>query len=266
MLLIPPSESKVTPPPRSPSYASARRRKKTNAFPELEPFRNVVMEAVLGALERGLGLEQLFEVSGSSLEQAIACNRQLPENSAIPARDLYSGVMWEAIGYPELGRIERQRFDRHTLIFSALFGLLRPTDCIPPYKLKMSGNLGGAVGRIVQFWRRPVSEVLRRELRGKVVWDFLPDIHRRVWDNTGEIVARHQVKFVKRIVRGGVAEYKTISHHSKSLKGSLIRHLLKKNASSPRDLQDFHHPDGYTYHRDLSVESARESQLVFAAD
>ncbi len=266
ILLIPPSESKVAPPARGPTLVEVRKKKKTNAFPELEPFREMVQEAVRVALERGLGLEQLFEVSGSSLDHAIACNRRLLSSTAVPARQLYSGVMWEAIGYEELKAVEKRRFDRQALVFSALFGLLRPTDCIPLYKLKMGGNLGGNVGKLVQFWRRPVSEVLRRELKGKVVWDFLPDIHRRVWDNTGEVVARHQVKFVKRIVRGGVAEYKTISHHSKALKGALIRHLLKKNAASPKDLKDFHHPDGYTYHRELSVESARESQLVFAAE
>lgn len=266
ILLIPPSESKSSPPSKGKHLGDVLGTKRYNAFAELEPCRELVREAVNQALERGQGLDQLFEVGGVALDQAIATNREIMSSPVAPARELYTGVMWDAIGYGTLGAAEKKRFDRQTLIFSALFGLLRPTDLIPNYKLKMGGNIGGPVGKLVQFWRRPVSEVLRRELRGKVVWDFLPDIHRRVWDSTGEIVARHQVKFVKRIVRGGVAEYKTISHHSKALKGALIRHLLRKNATSPKDVQDFKHKDGYTYHRELSVESARESQLVFAAE
>ena len=78
--------------------------------------------------------------------------------------------------------------------------------------------------------------------------------------------ARHQVKFVRRIVRSGVAEWKTISHQSKSLKGALVRHLLQKDANSPAALRDFTHPEGYHYEPSLSVESKREAQLVFAAD
>jgi cytoplasmic iron level regulating protein YaaA (DUF328/UPF0246 family) len=87
-----------------------------------------------------------------------------------------------------------------------------------------------------------------------------------VWDGTGEIAACHRVKFVKRIVRSGVAEYKTISHHSKSLKGALIRHLLAKNATKPSDLTDFTHDDGYRYYRELSVTSREGNLLVFAAE
>jgi cytoplasmic iron level regulating protein YaaA (DUF328/UPF0246 family) len=122
------------------------------------------------------------------------------------------------------------------------------------------------VGKVGNYWRRPVSEILRRELKGKVVWDFLPDQYRRVWDSTGEIVAVHQVKFVKRVIRSGVAEWKTISHHSKSLKGALIRHLLMKDAATPKALKDFTHPDGYRYAPSLSVESRRRAMLVFAAE
>ena len=111
-----------------------------------------------------------------------------------------------------------------------------------------------------------MSEIIRQEVRGKVVWDFLPDQHKRLWDNTGEFVAHHQIKFVKRVIRSGVAEYKTISHHSKGLKGALIRHLLRRNAHEPSELHDFKHPDGYRYSEELSVNKSNDSVLVFAAN
>jgi len=111
-----------------------------------------------------------------------------------------------------------------------------------------------------------VSEILRRELKGKVVWDFLPDAHKRAWDGSGEIVARHQVKFVKRVVRSGVAAWKTISHHSNALKGALVRYLVENDAEDPAVLRKFTHPDGYKYAPSLSVESKRSALLVFAAE
>lgn len=265
ILLIPPSENKAVPPEDAPIYSVARENGKLNSFDQLDDARMVVWRALVGAIDRGSGLESLFEVTGASLNEAVAWNRRAFEAPALPARDVYTGVMYEAIGFPSLKATERKLFDKNTLIVSALFGLLRPGDLIPPYKLKMGASIGGRVGKPVSFWRRPVSEILRREVRGKVVWDFLPDQHRRVWDSTGEFQARHQVKFVKRIIRSGVAEYKTISHHAKSLKGALIRHLLSRNATEPADLFDFTHPDGYVYDRDQSVISSRESLLVFAS-
>lgn len=266
VLLIPPSESKATPPGNGMLFTNAYKSKRTNAFKELNPLRERLIAAVEEALARRAGLEQVFDVRGPALDEAIRANRHLFESTSMPARDLYTGIMYEAIDYKTLGKAEKDRFNKQVLIFSGMFGLVRPTDRLPPYKLKMSGNLGGMVGRVSNYWRAPVSEVLRRELKGKVVWNFLPDTHQRVWDGTGEIAANHSVKFVKRVVRSGVAEWKTISHHSKSLKGALIRHLLEKDASSPKALMDFEHPDGYRYDSSLSVRSKREALLVFAAD
>lgn len=266
VLLLPPSETKGTPPPGAPKYDDVRAKSKCNSFSELDPYRNVVIDCLSSVIKRGVSLDRVFELSGDSLDSAVKLNSGLPSAPAIPARELYRGVMYDAISFSTLKAREKKLFDKNALILSGLYGVVRPSDCIAPYKLKISTNLGSTVGKLVQFWRRPVSEIIRQEVRGKIVWDFLPDQHRRVWDGTGEVTARHQVKFVKRVVRSGVAEYKTISHHSKALKGDLIRHLLAKNACKPKDLIDFVHPKGYRYRRDLSVTSKDGSLLVFAAD
>jgi uncharacterized protein len=266
VLLIPPSETKANPPANGMAFENAFKSKKTNSFSDLNPARRLMFDALEAVLARPGGWEDVFEVRGEALEEALRLNRSFRTSTTLPARDLYKGVMYKAIAYKTLGPKEKKLFDTQTLIMSGLFGLLRPADRIPPYKLKMTSNLGGMVGKPGNYWRKPVSEVLRRELKGKVVWDFLPDQHRRVWDGTGEVAAVHQVKFVKRVIRSGVAEWKTISHHSKSLKGSLIRHLLTKDASSPKALRDFTHPDGYHYEPSLSVENRRAAMLVFAAE
>ena len=248
------------------SFENAFKQKRTNSFRELNPNRERLLEAIEAVLKRSGGLEDVFDVRGEALEEAIRLNRGIRLSKAMPARELYTGIMYQAIEYKTLGKEEKKRFDRQVLIFTGLFGLVRPTDRLPPYKLKMNSNIGGMIGKITNYWRQPVSEILRQELRGKVVWDFLPDQHRRVWDGSGEIKACHQVKFVKRVIRSGVAEWKTISHHSKALKGALIRHLLSKDATTPRALRDFTHPDGYHYEPSLSVENRRKALLVFAAE
>lgn len=266
ILLLPPSETKAPPTPGGILWEAARKKPQFNAFSELDEKRQTVLRGLQGALERRQGLEQMFEVRGEALDEAIAVNRRILTAPTLPANQLYRGVMYEAINWSTLPAKVRERLNRQTLIFSGLFGLLRPTDLIPPYKLKMTANIGGMVGKVVNFWRVAISEILRRELKGKVIWDFLPDAHKRVWDGSGEIQARHQVKFVKRVVRSGVAEWKTISHHSKALKGALVRYLVENDANDPRSLRKFTHPDGYHYVPSLSVESKRSSLLVFAAE
>ncbi|MBI1292314.1 peroxide stress protein YaaA [bacterium] len=266
VLLIPPSEGKAAPPASGPTLEKARSRSKSNAFPTLDPLRDMVLEGLSAVIQRSNRLDLFFELTNDTLADAIRLNSGILTSPTAPARDVYSGVMYDAVAFKTLKAPEKKLFDQKTLIISGLYGLLRPTDLIAPYKLKISSDLGGVVGKLTQFWRRPVSELLRREVRGKVVWDFLPEAHRRVWDSTGETAARHQVRFVKRVVRSGVAEYKTISHHSKSLKGALIRHLLARNAADPEQLHDFQHPDGYRFNRELSVFGRIESTLVFSAE
>lgn len=266
ILLLPPSETKAKPARNGMAYETARKKKETNSFAILEPLRQRVLEALLAVCERGTGLEALFELRADALDEALQLNRGIRSATTLPARDLYAGVLYEALGYKALPKNQQELFDSHTLIVSGLFGIVRPMDRIPPYKLKVSANLGGTIGKVVNFWRGPVSEIVRHEVRGRVVWDFLPEQHRRMWDGTGELKARHSVKFVKRVVHQGVAEWKTISHQSKALKGALVRHLLEKNATTPRALQDFEHPEGYHFEPSLSVMGSRESELVFAAD
>ncbi len=266
VLLLPPSELKAPAPESGETWDQVRKQPRYNAFAELDPMRMMVVRGLLGALERRRGLEQMFEVRGEALEEAIAVNRRILSAPTLPASQLYRGVMYEAIDWKSLSPEARNRLNHQTLILSGLFGLVCPTDRIPPYKLKMSANLGGLVGKVVNFWRVAISEILRRELKGKVVWDFLPDAHKRAWDGSGEITARHQVKFVKRVVRSGVAEWKTISHHSKALKGALVRFLVEHDVDDPVDLRKFTHPDGYKYVTTLSVESKRSSLLVFASE
>jgi len=266
VLLLPPSETKAIPENTEMPWQEARTKPRFNSFPELDPLRLMVIKGLLGAIERRRGLEQIFEVRGEALEEAITINRRILEGPTLPANRLYRGVMYEAIRWDNLSRSSRDRLNKQSLILSGLFGVVRPTDRIPPYKLKMSANLGGLVGKVANFWRSAISEILRQELRGKVVWDFLPDSHKRAWDGSGEIEAHHQVKFVKRVVRSGVAEWKTISHHSKALKGALVRYLVEHDASDPSVLRGFRHPDGYKYEPSLSVENKRASLLVFATE
>lgn len=266
LLLLPPSETKATPPKNGMKYDTARGKKITNSFKILEPLRQELILALTECMDRGIGLDRIFELRGAALDDALRINRAIVESTTLPARELYAGVLYQALNYKKLTKDEQKRFDSNTLIVSGLFGVLRPMDRIPPYKLKIGANIGGMVGKVANYWRQPASEIIRHEARQKVVWDFLPDQHRRVWDSSGEIRACHSVKFVKRVVHRGVAEWKTISHHSKALKGALVRHLLKKDAMNPKALHDFEHPDGYFYEPSLSVHSTRAAQLVFASE
>jgi cytoplasmic iron level regulating protein YaaA (DUF328/UPF0246 family) len=67
---------------------------------------------------------------------------------AIPAAELYTGVLFTALGLAELP------WDG-VLIASALWGVTRPGDRIPAYRLDMSVRPPG-IGPLAAYWREPL--------------------------------------------------------------------------------------------------------------
>lgn len=214
-------------------------------------------------MDQGDGIGKLLELKGKALEAAADANRLLLESATLPAAQLYTGVMYGAIDYPTLEPAAKTLFDENTIIVSGLFGAVRPRDHLPNYKLKLSANLGGAIGKLEKYWRQPVSRIIARESKEKIVWDLLPDLHRKAWDGSGEFQERVQVKFAQRVYQDGIAKLKTVSHHSKALKGAFIRHLLTKDPSVPEEVTDFQHPDGYQYSEQFSQTSKGVTVLLF---
>jgi cytoplasmic iron level regulating protein YaaA (DUF328/UPF0246 family) len=71
---------------------------------------------------------------------------------AIPAAELYRGVLFQALGLADLP------WDG-VLIASALWGVVRPGDRIPAYRLDMSDRPPG-VGALAAYWREPLRQAL----------------------------------------------------------------------------------------------------------
>src|SRR3954447_15025254 len=71
---------------------------------------------------------------------------------AAPARDVYTGVLYGRLGLADLPG------DR-VLIASALWGMLRPGDRIPHYKLPI-GDKVPRVASLTTLWKAPLAKAL----------------------------------------------------------------------------------------------------------
>ena len=212
ILLLPPSEGKASAGLASEDGPLSD----ATSFPSLIDARREVIAALHEALELPRDeLRQLFGVKTSALDAAIDVNANLADAPLLPAVERYTGVMFDALGYLSLDASTQRPFDDHALLFSGLWGLLRPTDLIPDYKLKIEATLP-ALGKVSTFWKPHISEMLTEMLDGQVVWDLLPGAHRRAWDGKAATRARWQVKFVERKGK----KLRTVSHWSKALKGA----------------------------------------------
>src|SRR5688572_8680634 len=75
-----------------------------------------------------------------------------------PAMARYTGVLYQELAWSTLPAAARGRGDAQVRTVSGLWGLVAPTDPIPPYRLKMSASLDG-LGRLSTWWRPRLAPV-----------------------------------------------------------------------------------------------------------
>jgi cytoplasmic iron level regulating protein YaaA (DUF328/UPF0246 family) len=178
--------------------------------------------------------------------------------ATLPALERYTGVLYGELDWHGLPRAARGRGEGQVRTVSGLWGLVAPTDPIPPYRLKMSASLDG-FGRLSTWWRPRLSPVVADLTDGRPVWDLLPTEHAAAVDwSDASPTQRVTVRFVD--ARGA-----TVSHWNKLLKGSLVRWLLIDRPSGPSAVADFRHPLGYGLDRRASSLDAEVATVVLRA-
>lgn len=91
------------------------------------------------SLEKNEGLDKLF-----STKKDIELHKMLyHEQKTLCAIQRYTGVAYDYLEYEKLPQNAKYFLQRHLLIFSNLYGVLKPQDAIPYYKLKQGASLSG---------------------------------------------------------------------------------------------------------------------------
>jgi len=262
-ILLPPSEGKASGGDASQTWRQIAKDPACNTFARLNPTRRKLIAGLRSALRQPTpDLQKLFNVKDDNLAAAMAANRAILRSELRPAIQRYTGVMFDFLDYPSMPPDDRHTFDTHALIFSGVWGLLRPTDLIPDYKLKIDATLPG-LGRVSSFWKPDLSRVLNPILAGQIVWDLLPGAHRTAWDGKAKSAVRWQVKFVERVESRGKVSHRTVNHWSKALKGALVRYLCAHPITDVDALADFEHPQGYVYDPTQGKRGKNGGEVVF---
>ncbi|MEW9529985.1 YaaA family protein [Microbispora sp. NPDC049125] len=216
LILLPPSEGKAA------RGTSATRRL---SFPELDSPREKVLDALVALCRT----ETAQAVLGLSAGQAgeIARNRELAAARALPVAELYTGVLYDHLGLATLSPAARRRADRRIVVFSGLWGLLRPADRVPPYRLSMGVRLP-PMGGLTAFWRPAITAALE-PAKGLVV-DLRSATYAAAWQPGERSVA-------VRVLREAAGTRTVVSHMAKATRGVVARALVE-TPERPRTAQE----------------------------
>jgi len=213
LILLPPSEGKTQPLRGRPMDPAAL------SLPALAPTRDAVAAAVAQVSARP-DAAALLKVS-PTLSAEIARNTRLATAPAAAALRVYSGVLYDALGYAALSPAARRRANRWLVVISALYGAVRPTDRIAPYRLSMGVRLPG-VGGLAATWRPVLDPVLTAAAGRGLVVDCRSSTYAAAWTPSGGVASR----WVQVQVPGA-------THHAKHTRG-LVAAALCSLAEEPR--------------------------------
>jgi hypothetical protein len=183
--------------------------------------------------------EDLTSVYGTTQDKAIMFHRQNQDvfnSKCVPAIKRYTGVVYNHIDWASLSSKAKNYMEKHTIIFSGLFGLLTPDTLIPDYKLKMN------VLSLQHHWSPIISEALDKE---DVIFDLLPQVYRKAY-NPGKNVI--QIEF--KVEREG--KKTAAGHFGKAVKGKFIKYLADHQITDIKDFSGFEY-DGFKWVEDHFV-------------
>jgi cytoplasmic iron level regulating protein YaaA (DUF328/UPF0246 family) len=157
--------------------------------------------------------EQLSEQREQLLD---ALDPQLREAPAAPAAEVYTGVLFQRLELPRLPDKARRR----VLIASALWGMVRPDDRIPYYKLPPKEKLKGT-GPLAKYWRPALAEALPDE-EGELIVDMRSGAYSAMWK------PKRATLLAVRAFTDQAGERKAVSHMAKAVRGEVARVLLEE--------------------------------------
>jgi len=213
LILLPPSEGKTPARRGRPLDLSSL------SFPSLTSRR----ESVIAALEQVSGQPDASAVLGvsPSLIDQVRRNVGLRSTPAGAAAQVYSGVLYQALGHASLDGAAKRRANRSVVVISAVFGALRLTDRVPAYRVNVCARVPG-VGALDREWRAVLSGALDAAVKPReLVVDCRSTTYAAMWRPTGQ----RAEAWVQVAVPGA-------SHNAKHTRGLVTRELVQ--AEVPR--------------------------------
>lgn len=183
---------------------------------------------------------------------------QLPftTDNARPAIYAFSGDVYRGLDAYSIPNEKLEKLQDTVRIISGLYGLLKPTDLIQPYRLEMGTKFPvGKNKNLYEFWKQIITESLNKELDDDELFLNLA---------SNEYFKAVDVKALKvPVVTASFKDfkngaYKIISFYAKEARGLMSRYIIDTNAKTLNDIKGFNY-GGYGFSEPMSS----KNKLVF---
>ncbi|GIE86893.1 peroxide stress protein YaaA [Actinoplanes regularis] len=236
LILLPPSEGKTPATSGDPVNLAEL------WLPELSAARKRVLTRLVSLCRRGSArsVADSLGVLGLSEGQRgeIARNAELPDAPAAPAAEVYTGVLYEALGAETLDEAARKWLFETAVVFSGLWGAVRLGDRIPAYRCSVGVTLPAPVGGLTAYWKKNLPKALDPAAADGPVLDLRSGAYAAMWTPPAAAASRAAaLRVLHERVVDGVPKRSVVSHFNKATKGRLVRALAVEGAA-PEGVDD----------------------------
>jgi cytoplasmic iron level regulating protein YaaA (DUF328/UPF0246 family) len=254
LILIPPSEGKAAPTRGAVLDLAGL------DLPALTSARAELLDLLVGASSTDPGGIATALGLGPTQLDLVARNAALRTAPTARADRIYTGVLYDALDLASLEAAARRRATRRLAIVSALFGVIRPGDRIPAYRLSGDTHLPGA-GIVSSYWRTHLDPVLTEAAGSGLVVDLRSSMYAGFWRPGPEIGAR--VATV-RVLHEHQGTRKVVSHFNKATKGRIVRDLLTDGSTprTPRALAELLGDLGWSVEPGLATKKGQQLDVI----
>jgi cytoplasmic iron level regulating protein YaaA (DUF328/UPF0246 family) len=227
LVLLPPSEGKSAPRRGKPLDLS------TLDFPVLTPARERVLDSLVELCAGDPDVAAKTLGLGGTQTDLVDLNRKLRTAPTARADHVYSGVLYDALDVATLSPAGKRRATARLAVTSSLFGMVRPTDRIPAYRLSGDASLPG-LGAVAGVWRNALGPAMADAIGGGLLVDLRSGMYAAFWRPVDVKVA------TVRVLHEHQGQRKVVSHFNKATKGRIVRALLEAGADprTPARLAD----------------------------
>lgn len=183
---------------------------------------------------------------------------QLPftKDNARPAIYAFSGDVYRGLDAYTIPKEKINTLQNTVRIISGLYGLLKPTDLIQPYRLEMGTKFPvGKNKNLYEFWKKQITNALNDELEDDELFlNLASNEYFKAIDT--KILKVPVITASFKDFKNG--EYKTIMTYAKLARGYMTRYIVDTDAKTLDDLKGFDY-EGYNYSEPMSS----KDDLVF---
>lgn len=176
------------------------------------------------------------------------------EGTLAPAIHAFNGDVYLGLDSSSLTQKDMAYANDHLRILSGLYGYIRPSDQIQPYRLEMGSKLSiGRKKNLYEYWRNHVEEAILSDfnrLNQQTIINLASNEYFKVVPTSN--LDAHIITVHFREYRNGIL--KSIQFNLKRARGLMARYIIKNRLKNIEGIKGFNET-GYSFEENMSDEN-----------